>query len=156
MVLQYTSLYCRLGGVVLQDCIAKGMQENCIAIQKLYCDSRGLRQGLYCDTARCRATIRHGGARRRGGTGAQAAWALGGTGAGARGAEACGRATAGGASGCPGVQGRAGCAATRQPCVATRSGGSATTRPGRPRHGHARAPGLVFNLVFDSVFFLSH
>ena len=40
-VLQYTSLYCRLGGVVLQDCIARGLQENCIAIQKLYCDSRG-------------------------------------------------------------------------------------------------------------------
>ena len=31
-VLQYTSLYCRLGGVVLQDCIARGLQENCIAI----------------------------------------------------------------------------------------------------------------------------
>ena len=42
-------------------------------------------------------------------------------------------------SGCAGVQGRVGCAATRQPCAATRPGGSATTRPGRPRHGHERA-----------------
>ena len=50
---------------MFQDCIARGLQENCIAVQKLYCDSRGLSQGLYCDTACCRATIRHAGRSRR-------------------------------------------------------------------------------------------
>ena len=41
-VLQYTSLYCRLGGVVLQYCIVIGRLAGkiCIALQKLYCDSR--------------------------------------------------------------------------------------------------------------------
>ena len=51
----------------MQDCIAReGLQENCIAIQKLYCDSRGsglldcvVTQG--CDTA-SQATTRQLGA----------------------------------------------------------------------------------------------
>ena len=79
-------LYCRLGGVVLQDCIARGLQENCIAIRKLYCDSRGLRQGLYCDTTCCRATIRHAGRSRR------AQGALGARGARRQARQAVGRA----------------------------------------------------------------
>ena len=84
-------------------------------------------------------TGRRAWARGHGALGGMGAGALGGTGAGARSALANGRTTVGGTSGCAGVQGRAGCATTRQPCAATRPGGSATTRPGSPRHGHERA-----------------
>ena len=170
-------LYCRQGGVVLQDCIARGLQENCIAIRKLYCDSRGLRQGLYCDTTCCRATIRHAGRSRR------AQGALGVRGARRQARQAAGRARsahagvlAGMAQGTRqealaigtsaqqaqghrarhgvGAQGRAGRAAGRTERAAWR-----TERAGHGRHGRAacahrlgqlgaRAPDLVFNLVF--------
>ena len=65
-------------------------------------------------------------------TGAAGSWARG------HGAQERGRAAAGDTSGCVGVQGRAGSAATRQPCAATRKP-CVATRPGRPRHGHERA-----------------
>ena len=60
----------------------------------------------------------------------------------ARGAHERGTAATGGANGRAGLQGRASCAATRQPCATTRPGGSATTRPDPPTtrlhtRGHA-------------------
>ena len=86
-------------------------------------------------------------------TGATSSWARGFRGARAR-ERAAANAAAGETSGCTGVQGRAGCTATRQPCAATRPGGSATTRP-RARRLCAQAgpigPGWGF-VHSDSVF----
>ena len=68
--------------------------------------------------------------------------------------RAAANAAAGETSGSTGVQGRAGCTATWQPCAATRPGGSATTRP-RARRLCAQAgpagPGWGF-VHSDSVF----
>ena len=79
-------------------------------------------------------------------------------GAGARGCAAAG-AAAGETSGCAGVQGRAGCVPTRQPCAATLPGGSATTRP--RAHGLCAQAGpagpvlVLVHLAWFSTWFLT-
>ena len=138
-------LYCRLGGVVLQDCIARGLQENCIAIRKLYCDSRGLRQGLYYDTARCRATIRHAGRSRR------AQGALGARGAPGRPGRQQG--SLGAQAGVRGARRQALCRARgrrRWRAAPTRSRRRGAARRGRAgwEHGACKTPTLL------NVFFL--
>ena len=158
-------LYCKIG-VLAWNCITiqfivlqeKAGKAGVVSqYTEVYCDC-GAKARLDCIVIQCPAKPRYSQeARRRwGALGAQQAQAgrAGGMGAGERGRSAAG-VTAGGASG------RVGCTATQQPCAATQPGSSATTRPGRPQHGHpraacahrlgqlgARAPGLVFNLGF--------
>ena len=169
-------LYCRLGGVVLQDCIARGLQENCIAIRKLYCDSRGLRQGLYCDTARCRATIRHAGRSRRaqGALGARGAPGRPGRQQGSLGARkrACvgraGRHGAGHAAGGAGARHQRAAGAGARHDVGVQAGSTEHAGHGRLGGTDSRPvrtgwaswvlvhPAWFSTWFFDSVFFLSH
>ena len=142
-------LCCR---VVLQEA---GSREK-LCRNTVHCIVTEAGQGLYCNTVTgpqlgARLGVLGAGvgwsAQGDGRAVPQAAWALGGTGAAARGVGARGRAAAGWTSGCAGVQGRAGCAATRP-------GGSAMTRP-RARGLCAQAgpagPGWGF-VHSDSVF----
>ena len=135
----------------MQDCIAReGLQENCIAIQKLYCDSRGsglldcvVTQGR--DTA-SQATTRQLGALgaagdRAGALGARASaggrWALGVL---ALGAQAGRRARGAGARQVRGALGM--------------GAGRATERAAGPA-GYALDALSLFLARFDSVLFLS-